>query len=114
MTQFKDKAGVESENVGVGLYAYPVLMAADILLYQTDVVPVGEDQTQHVELTRTLARRFNNSFGQVFREPKVILRKGGARIMGLDDPMKKMSKSAPSTMNYIALTDEPKIAVKKL
>lgn len=114
MTQFKDKAGKESENVGVGLYDYPVLMAADILLYDTEVVPVGDDQLQHVELTRTIARRFNNQFGETFRIPKVEIRKEGARIMGLDDPIKKMSKSAKSENNYIALTDDPKKAAKKI
>jgi tryptophanyl-tRNA synthetase len=114
MTQFKDKAGENKENVGVGLYDYPVLMAADILLYNTDVVPVGDDQVQHVELTRTLARRFNKTYGEVFRIPKVELRKEGARIMGLDDPTKKMSKSASSEYNFIALTDEPGMAKKKI
>jgi len=114
MTQFKDKAGVSNENVGVGLYDYPVLMAADILLYGTEVVPVGDDQLQHVELTRTIARRFNNQFGETFLVPKPEIRKEGARIMGLDDPRKKMSKSATSPKNYIALTDDPKTAVKKI
>ena len=114
MTQFKDKAGKNQESVGVGLYDYPVLMAADILLYDTDIVPVGEDQKQHVELARDLAKRFNNTFGEVFRIPEVQIRKEGARIMGLDDPMKKMSKSAPTPANYIALTDTPEIATKKI
>lgn len=113
MTQFKDKAGKNQENVSVGLYDYPVLMAADILLYNTDAVPVGEDQKQHVELTRTLASRFNSQFGEVFRIPEVIVRKEGARIMGLDDPTKKMSKSAHSA-NYIALADSPETATKKI
>ncbi|MDP2708879.1 MAG: tryptophan--tRNA ligase [bacterium] len=113
MTQFKDKAG-NKESVSVGLYDYPVLMAADILLYNTDAVPVGEDQVQHVELTRTLAQRFNRDYGQVFKIPKVVIRKQGARIMGLDDPAKKMSKSASSAANYIALTDSPEVAVKKI
>ncbi len=114
MTQFKDKAGENQENVGVGLYDYPVLMASDILLYNTDVVPVGDDQVQHVELTRTLARRFNKTYGEVFRLPKVELRKEGARIMGLDDATKKMSKSASSEYNFIALTDTPELARKKI
>lgn len=113
MTQFKDK-GSNKESVSVGLYNYPVLMAADILLYKTDAVPVGEDQVQHVELTRTLAQRFNREYGQVFKIPEVVIRKQGARIMGLDDPMKKMSKSAVSPANYIALTDAPEIAAKKI
>lgn len=114
MTQFKDKSGDNQDNVGVGLFDYPVLMAADILLYNTDVVPVGDDQVQHVELTRTLARRFNKTYGEVFRMPKVELRKEGARIMGLDDPTKKMSKSASSEYNYINLTDKPEVAKKKI
>lgn len=113
MTQFKDKAGKNQENVSVGLYDYPVLMASDILLYNTDAVPVGEDQVQHVELSRVLARRFNSQFGEVFKVPEVIIKKEGARIMGLDNPTKKMSKSA-SPVNYIALTDKPEIAAKKI
>ncbi len=113
MTQFKDKAG-DDENVGVGLFDYPVLMAADILLYDTDVVPVGDDQLQHVELTRDLARRFNNRFGETFVVPKAEIRKEGARIMGLDNPEKKMSKSASSEINYIALIDKPELARKKI
>lgn len=114
MTQFKDKAGEGNENVGVGLYDYPVLMAADIILYNTDVVPVGDDQLQHVELARDLAKRFNHAYGETFKVPKAVIRKEGARIMGLDDPTKKMSKSAKSENNYIALTDEPEKAVKKI
>ncbi len=114
MTQFKDKAGENQENVGIGLYDYPVLMAADIILYNTEVVPVGDDQLQHVELTRTLARRFNNQFGETFIIPKPVIRKEGARILGLDDPTKKMSKSAKSEWNYIALTDDPAKAKKKI
>lgn len=114
MTQFKDKAGKKQENVGVGLFDYPVLMAADILLYDTDIVPVGDDQLQHVELTRTLARRFNDRFGDTFKLPEAKLQKVGARIMGLDDPTKKMSKSAKSEFNYIALNDDPDKAKKKI
>jgi len=114
MTQFKDKAGNNQENVSVGLYDYPVLMAADILLYNTDAVPVGEDQKQHVELARDLAKRFNHDFGDALKIPDVITREEGARIMGLDDPMKKMSKSATSEANYIALTDKPEAAEKKI
>lgn len=114
MTQFKDKAGSGQENVSVGLFDYPALMAADILLYNTDAVPVGDDQSQHVELTRTLARRFNDGYGEIFKIPELIIRKEGARIMGLDDPTKKMSKSAASEYNYIALTDEPVKAAKKI
>ncbi len=120
MTQFKEKAclpdrqGVNKESVSVGLYDYPVLMAADILLYNTDAVPVGDDQVQHVELTRTLAKRFNSEYGNVFKIPEVAVRKQGARIMGLDDPTKKMSKSASSAANYISLTDSPEVAAKKI
>jgi len=113
MTQFKEK-GATKESVSVGLYDYPVLMAADILLYNTDAVPVGDDQVQHVELARTLAQRFNHEYGQVFKIPEVVIRKQGARIMGLDDPSKKMSKSASSSANYIALTDTPEVAAKKI
>ncbi|MFH1232789.1 MAG: tryptophan--tRNA ligase [Patescibacteria group bacterium] len=114
MTQFKEKAEKNKETVSVGLYDYPVLMAADILLYNTDIVPVGEDQAQHVELARTLAQRFNNQFGETFKIPEVMIKKIGARIMGLDDPTKKMSKSATSVANYIALTDDPIVATKKI
>lgn len=114
MTQFKDKAGKNQESVSVGLYDYPVLMAADILLYQTDLVPVGDDQVQHVELARDLAHRFNERFGATFKIPEALVRKEGARIMGLDDASKKMSKSAPSVANYIALLDSPEEAAKKI
>lgn len=113
MTQYKEKKDAR-DNVSVGLFDYPVLMAADILLYDTNLVPVGEDQKQHVELARDLAERFNGRFGDTFVVPKPILPKIGARIMGLDDPTKKMSKSASSEANYIALTDNPEIAKKKI
>jgi len=93
MTQFKDKARKQQENVGVGLFDYPVLMAADILLYQTDLVPVGDDQKQHLELTRDIAIRFNRDYGETFRVPEAFIPKVGARIMSLADPTKKMSKS---------------------
>jgi len=114
MTQFKDKAKKRGENVSVGLFTYPVLMAADILLYDTTVVPVGEDQVQHLELTRVIARRFNSDFGETFTVPQPLVQKVGARIMGLDDPTAKMSKSASSTANYIALTDSPDVVRKKI
>lgn len=115
MTQFKDKtAGAEGESVGVGLFDYPVLMAADILLYRADHVPVGEDQKQHVELTRDLAERFNNSFGKTFVVPEPIIRTEGARVMSLDDPTKKMSKSAGSANSYIALMDTPDVIRRKI
>ena len=93
MTQFKDKARKQQENIGVGYFDYPVLMAADILLYQTDLVPVGEDQKQHLELTRDIAIRFNRDYGETFRVPDPFIPKVGARIMSLADPTKKMSKS---------------------
>ena len=115
MTQFKDKAqkGGASDS-GVGLFTYPVLMAADILLYDTDVVPVGKDQMQHIELTRDLAERFNKRFGETFIVPEGKLSKEGQLIMGLDDPSKKMSKSAPSEYNYIALTDDAETVRRKI
>lgn len=114
MTQFKDKAKQHKENINMGLFDYPVLMAADILLYDTNLVPVGEDQTQHVELSRVLGRRFNQMFGDTFVIPEAMIKKQGARIMGLDDPNKKMSKSASSPANYIALLDSPETAAKKI
>ncbi len=101
-------------SVGVGLYDYPVLMAADILLYNTDIVPVGEDQTQHIELTRDLAKRFNHRFGKTFKIPKAHIQKAGMRVMGLDDPTKKMSKSAPSEFNRINLLDSPEEIREKI
>ncbi len=101
-------------SVGVGLFDYPVLMAADILLYDTNVVPVGKDQMQHIELTRTLAERFNSRFGETFVVPEGRLSKEGANIMGLDNPMKKMSKSASSEYNYIALTDDVDTVRRKI
>lgn len=109
MTQFKDKSKAHGESTSVGLFDYPVLMSADVLLYRASAVPVGEDQLQHIELMRTLARKFNNRFGRLFIEPKEALPELGSRIMGLDDPGKKMSKSAASALNYIALDDEPAV-----
>jgi tryptophanyl-tRNA synthetase len=115
MTQFKDKSQKEGrESAGVGLYDYPVLMAADILLYDTAVVPVGKDQLQHIELTRDLAKRFNKKFGDVLRIPDYYIKKEGALIMGLDDPAKKMSKSAASEYNYISLTDDEETVRRKI
>lgn len=112
MTQYKEKAR-EQESVTVGLFTYPALMAADILLYQTDVVPVGEDQKQHVELTRDIAIRFNNRFGEVFKVPEPLIPSIGARIMSLSEPHKKMSKSSNS-MGDIRLLDEPNVIKKKI
>ena len=115
MTQFKDKsAKSEKETVGIGLFDYPVLMAGDILLYDTNVVPVGKDQMQHVELTRTLGRRFNERFGETFVIPEGRVSKEGQVIMALDDPTKKMSKSAESEYNYIALSDDAETVRKKI
>ena len=107
MTQFKEKAPKHKEQVSVGLFDYPALMAADILLYKTDVVPVGEDQKQHVELARDAAQRFNNFYGDVFTLPEPLMPDVGARIMGLDDPTKKMSKSEENPNHAIALLDPP-------
>ena len=114
MTQYKDKAGGKEEAIPVGLFDYPVLMAADILLYDTQAVPVGEDQRQHVELARDIAKRFNNDYGKIFVIPEAIVRKDGARIMSLTDPSKKMAKSDGAMNAYIALLDEPEAAKKKI
>jgi len=115
MTQFKDKRGkFNEEEIPLGIFNYPVLMAADILLYQTDLVPVGEDQKQHVEITRDLAERFNRKFGPTFTLPEPKIHQTSARIMGLDDPTKKMSKSAESQYNYIALTDSKEDIRRKI
>lgn len=115
MTQFKDKSQKSGkESASVGLFDYPVLMAADILLYDTQVVPVGEDQLQHIEITRTLANRFNKKFGETFAIPEHFIKKESMRIMGLDDASKKMSKSAASVYNYISLTDDAEIVRKKI
>lgn len=114
MTQYKDKAKQHKDNINAGLFNYPVLMAADILLYDTQVVPVGEDQLQHIELARVLARKFNNQYGKTFIEPQSFIPKFGARIMGLDDPTKKMSKSAKSEYNFIAMNDNAKTIEKKI
>ncbi|MCF2910271.1 tryptophan--tRNA ligase [Pseudoalteromonas sp. DL2-H2.2] len=114
MTQFKDKSAKNTNNVNVGLFAYPVLQAADILLYQADQVPVGEDQKQHLELTRDIATRFNNLYGDVFKVPEPYIPELGARVMSLQDPLKKMSKSDDNPNAYIMLLDEPKKIEKKL
>jgi tryptophanyl-tRNA synthetase len=115
MTQFKDKsAKQEAGSVGVGLFVYPALMASDILLYQTTVVPVGDDQKQHLELTRDLAQRFNYTYGETFTVPEVMIPPTGARIMGLDDPQRKMSKSDGGEFHAINLLDPPNVVKKKL
>jgi tryptophanyl-tRNA synthetase len=113
MTQFKDKARKQRENVGVGLFDYPVLMAADILLYQTDLVPVGEDQKQHLELTRDLAIRFNRDYGETFRVPDPFIPKVGARILSLSDPTKKMSKSDDDPNGCVMLLDDADTVARK-
>ena len=114
MTQFKDKSAKNTNNINVGLFSYPVLQAADILLYQADQVPVGEDQKQHLELTRDIATRFNNLYGDVFKVPEPYIPEFGARVMSLQDPTKKMSKSDDNPNAYIMLLDEPKKIEKKL
>jgi len=113
MTQFKDKSKKHEKNINAGLLNYPILMAADILLYQTDMVPVGEDQKQHVELARVIAKKFNSKFGETFRIPKAVIPKDGARIMSLTAPDKKMSKSDPEN-TYISLFDSPEDIKKKI
>jgi tryptophanyl-tRNA synthetase len=113
MTQFKEKSEGQREKVSAGLFAYPALMAADILLYKSHGVPVGNDQKQHVELARDLAQRFNNLYGETFVVPEPIIPKVGARVMGLDDPTSKMSKSAESQWHRVDLLDEPKRITKK-
>lgn len=107
MTQFKEKSEKQRERVSVGLFDYPALMASDILLYQTDLVPVGEDQKQHLEFTRDIAQRFNSMYGETFKLPEPSIPKVGARIMGLENPVKKMSKSEGGTGNIINLLDSP-------
>lgn len=112
MTQYKDKTLVQKQSVNMGLFDYPVLMAADILIYKSDAVPVGEDQVQHLELTREIARRFNDKFGKTFPEPKSLLTET-PRIMSLTDPTKKMSKSG-NEKSYIALNDSPEVIKEKI
>lgn len=107
MTQYKEKSQRAGENVNAGLFTYPVLMAADILLYQADLVPVGEDQKQHLELARDLAERFNNRYSPTFKVPEPLIKKEGARIMSLQNPQKKMSKSDDNENGYILILDKP-------
>lgn len=114
MTQFKEKSEELKEQVTVGLFDYPSLMAADILLYQTDQVPVGEDQKQHIELARDVAQRFNATYGTVFKVPEPVIPNVGSRIMGLDDPMKKMSKSETNPSHAVYLLDSPDEIRKKI
>ena len=113
MTQFKDKSAKHSDNINAGLFTYPSLMAADILLYQADLVPVGADQKQHLELTRNIAERFNGIYGNVFKVPDPYIPKTGARVMSLQEPAKKMSKSDENINSYVAVLDKPEVIMKK-
>ena len=113
MTQFKDKSAKHADNVNAGLFTYPILMAADILLYQADLVPVGADQKQHLELTRNIAERFNGVYGNVFKVPGPYIPKVGARVMSLQDPTRKMSKSDENANSYVAVLDKPEVIMKK-
>jgi tryptophanyl-tRNA synthetase len=114
MTQYKEKAEKQKEQLSVGVFDYPALMAADILLYDTDEVPVGEDQKQHVELTRDVAQRFNHLYGDTFKVPEPVIGQVGARIMGLEDPSRKMSKSEGASGQSIALMDPPDVIRRKI
>lgn len=114
MTQFKDKSSRYADNINAGLFDYPVLMAADILLYQTHQVPVGEDQKQHLELSRDVAQRFNALYGDIFKVPEPFIPKSGARVMSLLEPTKKMSKSDDNRNNVIGLLEDPKSVAKKI
>lgn len=114
MTQYKDKSAKHADNINAGLFTYPSLMAGDILLYQADLVPTGEDQKQHVELTRDLAERFNKLYGETFKVPKPFIEKVGARVMGLQDPTSKMSKSSTLPNDTILLIDTPEEIMKKV
>ena len=113
MTQFKDKAAKHADNINAGLYTYPVLMAADILLYQADVVPVGVDQKQHLEITRDIAERFNNLYGEVFTIPEAYFGKNSAKVMSLQDPTRKMSKSDENVNATILLLDDKDTIIRK-
>lgn len=113
MTQFKDKSKTHADNVNVGLFSYPALMAADILLYQADLVPVGADQKQHLEIARDIADRFNGIYGQTFTSPEPLFVETGARVMSLADPTKKMSKSDANPKGFISMLDTPDVIMKK-
>ncbi len=114
MTQFKDKSQKHADNINSGLFTYPVLMAADILLYKTDLVPVGKDQLQHLELARDIAIRFNGVYGDVFTVPEGFVTKAGAKVMSLTEPTKKMSKSDPNPKGYISMLDDFSVIAKKI
>ena len=113
MTQFKDKAAKHADNINAGLFTYPVLMASDILLYQADMVPVGQDQMQHIELARDIANRFNNLYNPTFTVPEGFIPKSGARVMSLTDPTRKMSKSDENPRGYVAILDPKDVIIKK-
>ncbi len=113
MTQFKDKSAKHADNINAGLFSYPALMAADILLYQADMVPVGADQKQHLELTRDVANRFNNLYPNVFTVPEPFIPKTGARVMSLQEPTQKMSKSDPNVNAWVAMLDKPDDIMRK-
>ncbi len=114
MTQFKDKSQRHADNINAGLFTYPVLMAADILLYQADLVPVGKDQMQHIEICRDIANRFNGLYPNTFKIPEGFMPKAGAKVMSLAEPTKKMSKSDPNPKGYISMLDEPNVIAKKI
>lgn len=114
MTQFKDKSARHADNINAGLFTYPVLMASDILLYQTDLVPVGKDQMQHIEICRDIAQRFNGLYGNVFKIPEGLLVKSGAKVMSLQEPTKKMSKSDPNPKSFISMMDDFNVIAKKI
>ncbi len=113
MTQFKDKSKTHADNINLGLFAYPTLMAADILLYKPDLVPVGDDQKQHLEITRDIATRFNGLYGDVFKIPEAYIAKNGARVRSLQDPTKKMSKSDENPNAFVAILDKPEDIMRK-
>ena len=114
MTQFKEKSTKHADNINAGLFTYPVLMAADVLLYQTNLVPVGKDQKQHLELARNIAIRFNNAYGETFTVPEPFISSVGGRVMSLQDPLKKMSKSDANPNAYVSMMDDPSVIVKKI
>ena len=114
MTQFKDKSAKQADNINAGLFTYPVLMAADILLYQADLVPVGKDQMQHIEICRDIANRFNGIYGDVFMIPEGYIPKAGAKVMSLQDPLKKMSKSDENPKAYVSMLDDFNVIAKKI
>ena len=114
MTQYKDKSRKHADNINAGLFTYPVLMAADILLYQADLVPVGQDQKQHLEITRDIAQRFNNTYSETFKVPEAYIPKVGARIMSLQNPTQKMSKSDTNENGYILMLDSPDTVMRKI